>query len=166
MKQTIRSMAVSAAFAAILLCASAQPGMAADNNDLTGTWSGTITIPTFPKPTVLFVLTTYNAGGTAVATTSSPTDSEEHGVWVRNERLEFAATFLGFSHDGTGKVTGKFRIRVFTTLADDGKTSKGTAEADIMDLNGNVVFTIRGVTHAETRLALEEKQGEQSFLDQ
>lgn len=151
MKQTIPSLMISAAFAAISLCALAEPAVAADDNQLVGSWVGTVDIPSQPQERTL---TTYNAGGTVVATTSSPTDSEQHGVWVRREGGGFATTLLAFSRDTSGNVTGMVRIRFLTTLSEDGNSSSGTTEADIMDLSGNVVFVVTGVTHAEKRITV------------
>src|SRR6266478_2543934 len=115
-----RSLAPTVAFAAFTLFVLAPSPVTAEDKSqdksLVGTWSGTFNDPFVGQ---VLVLTTYNFGGTAVATTGSPADSEQHGVWERTGAREFAATLLGYTRDPSGKVIGKLRIRVRTTLSQD-----------------------------------------------
>lgn len=124
-------------------------------NQLQGLWTMELMLPGQP-PAPLLV--TYTSDGNSLVTGSQPGSQTQHGVWVRTANRQFAGLALFFLYDDKGKLTGMVRVRSSSNLADDLVHIAGTANADILDLAGNVVSTIDGITFKQTRVVFEPRK--------
>jgi len=124
-----------------------------------GTWLVTVSTaggvpPPFPA------LITYSAGGGMVVTDSSfpPTRGNVYqGTWARKSDREFVFTFLGFQYTRgvpgrgsppSGVHSGFVRVLETVTLDSSGDSYRGVAVFQLLDLNGNVVFSEPNTTTA------------------
>jgi hypothetical protein len=136
---------------------SAQPPKAA----ITGTWVETVTFPPeFGQPP-LKSLSSYHADGTMTcsdqgAVTSVPPSvfTSCHGVWVSLGQDKFAYTAFELISDLSGNLTGYLKVRGSYTLSADGNQYSGQSRAEILDPDGNVLFSV-DVTNAGRRIPLE-----------
>ncbi len=124
-------------------------------NQLQGLWTMELTLPgQSPAP----LLVTYTSDGNSLVTGSQPGGQTQHGLWVRTADRQFGGLALFFVYDDKGKLTGMIRVRSSSKLADDLVHIEGTAHADILDLAGNVVSTIDGITFKQTRVVFEPRK--------
>ena len=148
---------ITMALSVIALWAAASPSTVAqahsDANppsELQGLWIMNLTLPGQPSAPLLV---TYTSDGNTLATGSQPGGQTQHGVWVRVGDRQFAGTALFFLYDDKGALAGMIKVQSSMGLAADLNHIQGTAQADILDLAGNVVSSITGITFTQARVA-------------
>jgi hypothetical protein len=132
-----------------------------DKKALVGSWLGTVTFPPeFGRPPLKFVGTFHN-DGTLVSsdqgsvTLAPPTAfSTFHGVWTHLERRTFAYTGLELISDLSGNLVGYLKARGVYTVSQSGNEFSGTTRAEVLDAEGNVLFSV-DVTNTGQRIHAE-----------
>jgi hypothetical protein len=120
--------------------------------EIEGTWLVMVTIPDGPPP--FPSLMTYARGGALTITDSSAspaTGNVYQGTWTKTGPHKYAFTFLGFSYDEAGVLSGYFRGRETLQLEPGGNVYNGVTKIEILNLDWNVIETGITTTHA-TRL--------------
>jgi hypothetical protein len=123
------------------------------NQTLEGTWLSEVrpgNLPAGAPPILQWV--TFNANGTLFASPSDGTQSVGHGVWVRVGDRKYLVTIFVFVYNEARVLMTITKARVNLQVSPDGKTSKATNEAAIMDRNGRVLATVPGGTATGVRL--------------
>jgi len=126
------------------------------NQALEGTWLSELrpgNLPATAPPILQWV--TFNANGTMFASPSDGTQSVGHGVWVRVGDRKFLATVFVFVYNEARVLTTITKARVILQVSPDGKTSKATNEAVVMDRTGRVLAQVPGGTASAVRLSPE-----------
>ena len=77
-----------------------------------------------------------------------------HGVWTHLEERRFAYTSLELISDLGGSLVGYLKVRGIYTVSRSGNDYTGTSVAQILDVDGNVVFSAE-VTNAGKRILVE-----------
>ena len=77
-----------------------------------------------------------------------------HGVWTHLQERTFASTSFGLISDLGGSLVGYLEVRGIYTVSQSGNDYTGASVAQILDVGGNVVFSV-GVTNAGTRIVVE-----------
>ena len=131
----------------------AEPGMNPAGQQLQGTWLMKLTLPGQPPAPQLV---TYNSDGSSLS--SAPGGPTQHGVWVRIGDRSFATTIYGYRYDDKGVFAGMIKIRAALQLSDTLDRLDGTAEADVLDPDGNVLISFGGITFTQKRIGVETKQ--------
>ena len=160
--QTVLTMALIVATPTL---ASAQGNTGATNNKaLIGSWLETVTFPPDSGRPPLKSLGSFHSDGTmvcsdqgAVTTTTEPPPSvftSCHGVWTHLENRKFAYTSFELISDLRGNLVGYLKVRGIYTVSQSGNEYTGTSLAQILDADGNVVFSI-DVTNAGQRILVE-----------
>ena len=76
-------------------------------------------------------------------TTEPPTVfSSCHGVWTHLEKRTFAYTSLELISDLSGNLVGYLKVRGTYTVSTSGNEYSGTSFAEILDTDGNVLFSV------------------------
>ena len=124
---------------------------ASNDNDIVGSWFGTVTA-TNPPLGSFNELISFLAGGVVVESRrykvpATPfgtlLETTGHGAWKRTGGHTFEAFFrFLIQSDDTGAPIGTDNIRLFLTLADG--TLTGTFESQIKDLSDTVIFEATG----------------------
>ncbi len=150
-----RTVIVATAVAAITaLVATGGISAAADKNapksqKLSGTWMTTVTLED-PPPGVAAsfrALNTFLPSGELLVSSSVAMPalrSLAHGDWIRTGNRRFASSFTFFRFDPTGAFVGLQRVHRTIHLEESLNTFRSTDVVEIVDLNGNVIRTIRG----------------------
>ena len=121
-------------------------------SQLQGLWIMQLTLPgQAPAP----FLVTYTSDGNTLATPSQPGAQTQHGVWMRVGDRRFAGTALFPLYDDKGALAGMIKVHSVMQLAEDLKHIEGTAQAEILDLAGNVLSSITGITFTQARVAID-----------
>jgi len=121
-------------------------------SELQGLWTMQLTLPgQAPAP----LLVTVTSDGNTLVTGSQPGAQTQHGVWARVGDRQIAAMAMFFLYDDKGNLTGMIKVRSLAQLADDLMHMEGPAQADILDLDGNVLSSITGITFKQTRVAFD-----------
>jgi hypothetical protein len=143
--------------------ASAQGGHVGATNKkaLVGSWLETVTFPPETGRPTLKSLATFHGDGTMVAsdqgsvTTEPPTAfSSGHGVWTHREKRTFAYNILYLISDLSGNLVGYLKVQGVYTVSQSGNEYTGTSHAEVLDTDGNVLFTV-DVTNAGQRIQVE-----------
>ena len=143
--------------------ASAQGGNAGATSKkaLVGSWLETVTFPPESGRRPLKSLGSFHADHTMVcsdqgAVTIDPPSifSSCHGVWAHLEKRKFAYTSFELISDLSGNLVGYLKVRGIYTVSQSGNEYDGTSFAEILDTNGNVLFSVE-VTNAGRRIQLE-----------
>jgi hypothetical protein len=138
---------------------SAQAGVAADGNDLAGTWRITVNRPA-PLPP-LTSLQVYTGEGSTIETAneSQATRTPAFGSWERVNGHTYAATSVFFRFDpvtGAHTVTQKITRRIELSL--DGQTFTNTGRATIYNAAGQEITSFP-VSGAGERVRVERLEG-------
>ena len=143
--------------------AGAQGGNAGVTNQkaLVGSWLETVTFPPETGRPPLKSLGTFHADGTMTCSDQGAITTEPpslftscHGVWMPLEQRRFAYTSFELISDLSGNLVGYLKVRGIYTVSQKGNAYTGTSFAQILDLDGNVLFAV-DVTNAGRRIALE-----------
>jgi hypothetical protein len=130
-------------------------------NALVGSWLETVTFPTESGRPPLKSLGTFHDDGTMVcsdqgAVTTAPPSvfSSCHGAWTHLENRTFAYTSRELISDLSGNLFGYLKVRGVYTVSDSGDEYTGASFAEIVDVDGNVLFSV-SVTNAGERIKPE-----------
>jgi hypothetical protein len=143
--------------------ASAQGANAGATNKkaLVGSWLETVTFPPETGRPPLKSLGTYHADGTmtcsdqgGVTTDPASVVTSCHGVWTHLEERTFAYTSLALISDLNGNLAAYLKVRGIYTVSASGNEYQGTSFAQVLDPNGNVLFSV-DVTNAGQRIQIE-----------
>lgn len=128
--------------------------------NMEGTWQTVVTQRNCQTGDVIRVfkgLSTYNEGGTMMesAASSSPLlRSTSHGVWQRESRTTFTASFVFLRFNPDGTFAGTQRTTITNVLTGRrGDTYDSTASIQVFDANDNLLGS-GCATAAGTRLQL------------
>ena len=143
--------------------ASAQGGNAGATNKkaLVGSWLETVTFPPESGRPPLKSLGSFHADHTIVCSDQGAVTTEPpsvftscHGVWTHLEKRKFAYTSFELISDLSGNLVGYLKVRGIYTVSQSGNEYTGTSIAQILDTDGNVVFSVE-VTNAGQRILVE-----------
>lgn len=112
-----------------------------------GVWQTTVTLRNCQTGAAMGTfrgLSTFHEGGTmseTAASSGSGLRSPAHGVWEKERRGTYSASFifLRFAPDGT--FAGTQKTTVTNVLTGNGNTYDSTASVQVIDPNNNVLFT-------------------------
>ena len=90
----------------------------------------------------------------AVTTEPPSVFSSCHGVWTHLEKRTFAYTSFELISDLSGNLVGYLKVRGIYTVSRVRERDSGTSFAEILDTDGNVLFSV-DVTNAGQRILLE-----------
>ena len=128
---------------------------------LVGSWLETVTFPSETGRPPLKSLGTFHNDGTMTCsdqggvTTDPPSVFTScHGVWTHLEKRKFADTSFELISDLSGNLVGYLKVRGIYTVSQSGNEYDGTSFAEILDTNGNVLFSVE-VTNAGRRIQVE-----------
>lgn len=129
---------------------------------LVGSWLETVTFPPETGRPPLKSLGTFHEDGTmvcsdqgAVTITDPPSVFTScHGVWTHLHNRTFAYTSLELISDLSGNLVGYLKVRGVYTVSQSGNKYSGTSFAQVVDVNGNVLFSV-DVTNAGQRIKVE-----------
>jgi hypothetical protein len=144
--------------------ASAQSGNAGVTNKkaLVGSWLETVTFPPESGRPPLKSLSSFHDDGTmvcsdqgAVTVTDPPSVFTScHGAWAHLAERKFAYTSFELISDLAGNLVGYLKVRGTYTVSSSGNEYAGTSLAQILDLDGNVVFSV-DVANSGQRILVE-----------
>ncbi len=136
-------------------------GGTAGKKALVGSWVDTVTFPAETGRPPLKSLVTYHGDETLAysdqgnVTIEPPTVfSSGNGVWTHLKNRTFAYTALGLISDLSGNLIGYLKTRGIYTMSASGNEYSGTTFAEVLDADGNVLFSIE-VTNSGQRIRLE-----------
>jgi hypothetical protein len=129
---------------------------------LVGSWIETVTFPPESGRPPIKSLGSFHADGTMVcsdqgAVSSAPPPSvftSCHGVWTHLEQRTFAYTSRELISDLSGNLVGYLKVRGVYTISESGDEYTGSSFAEIVDTDGNVLFSV-SVTNTGERIKLE-----------
>ena len=128
---------------------------------LVGSWLETVTFAPETGRPPLKSLGTFHDDGTMVcsdqgAVTTEPPGvfSSCHGVWTDAGDGTFAYTSLALISDLSGNLVAYLKVRGTYTVARSGNDYSGNSLAEILDTEGNVLFSF-DVTNAGHRIQIE-----------
>lgn len=137
---------------------------ATNKKALVGSWLETVTFPPETGRPPLKSLGTFHYDGTmtcsdqgAVTTTTEPPPSvftSCHGAWTHLEERKFAYTSFELISDLGGNLVGYLKVRGIYTVSQSGNEYTGTSLAQILDTEGDVVFSVE-VSNAGQRISVE-----------
>ncbi len=150
------------AFGAVLLAALVlgQTAQAGDNDrqvkQLLGSWEVVATTEiqnaTFPA------LLTFTSDGSVIADEPpSPFETSGHGSWVSAGPGQMAYTFVTLVGSAEGPLSMKYKVVGRLNLNSGKESWSGPFKIDILDPNGQVIFTDHG-TFGLTRIVVEPLQ--------
>jgi hypothetical protein len=142
--------------------ATPQKGAAPKQKALVGSWLETVTFPPETGRPPLKSLVSFHDDGTmvcsdqgAVTTTEPPSVFTScHGVWTHLQNRTFAYTSFELISDLSGNLVGYLKVRGTYTVSQSGNEYNGTSFAEILDTDGNVLFSVN-VTNAGLRIQIE-----------
>ncbi len=123
---------------------------------LEGTWIAQVAPP--GGDFVPFGLGTFTANGSYIGTSSDPTQTTHHGVWLRIGDRKFLLSTMFFTRDEKGAYSGIVKTRIVITLAEDLKNYQATVERILMDTSGRELQVISGIRGRSVRLNVETQQ--------
>jgi hypothetical protein len=125
---------------------------------LEGAWMVQLALATLSLGSPRFqALITYATGGGLVETDTAPSnflttsESPGHGSWLLTGTRYFL-TLIKFRFDGSGNLIGTTRMTEALTLDKTLDRYAGSGKLDILDLNGNILFSTTYTSQA-TRIA-------------
>ena len=117
------------------------------SQSIVGVWQTSVTVRNCQtgNPMATFRgLSTFHDGGTMTenAASSSPSlRSASHGVWEKERRGTYSASFIFLRFNPDGTFAGTQKTTVVNVLTGNGNTYDSTASIQVLDPNDNVVFT-------------------------
>jgi hypothetical protein len=144
-----------------LLCAAQVSGLGQETlstigQSLEGTWIAQVAQP--GGEFAPFGLGTFSPNGSYLGTTSDPTQSNHHGVWLRVGDRKFLLSTMFFTRDERGAYSGIVRTRIAITLAADSRSYTATVERILMDVAGRELQVITGIRGRSVRMDVETQQ--------
>ena len=128
---------------------------------LVGSWLETVTFPPETGRPPLKSLGSFHDDGTMVcsdqgAVTTDPPSvfTSCHGVWTHLKHRTFAYTSVELISDLSGNLVGYLKVRGTYTVSPSGNEYKGSSFAEILDTDGNVLFSVN-VTNTGQRIQVE-----------
>ncbi len=128
---------------------------------LVGSWLETVTFPPESGRPPIKSLGTFHDDGTmgcsdqgAVTTEPPSVFSSCHGVWAHLEQRTFAYTSRELISDLSGNLVGYLKVRGVYTVSESGDEFTGTSFAEIVDTDGNLLFSV-SVTNTGERIKLD-----------
>jgi hypothetical protein len=120
---------------------------------LLGSWEAVTTVEiqnaTFPS------LLTFTSDGSVIADEPpSPFETSGHGNWISTGPGQVAFTFMTLVGSAEGPLSLKYKVVGTLKLGSDKKSWLGPFKIDILDPNGQVIFTDHG-TFNLTRIVVE-----------
>jgi hypothetical protein len=158
--RAITTMAVTVALG--FVAASAAHAQSPNKKALVGSWVETVTFPPEVGRPPLESLATFHADGTMVCsdqgavTTIGPQAgifTACHGVWAHVSHRTFAYRSMELISDLGGTLVGYLKVRGEYTVDDSGTEYTGASFAEIIALDGTVLFE-SAVTNAGERMQL------------
>jgi hypothetical protein len=136
------------------------PG-ATNDKALIGSWVETVTFPAESGRPPLKSLGSFHADHTMVcsdqgAVTTDPPSvfTSCHGAWAHLEKRTFAYTAFELISDLAGNLVGYLKVRGTYTVSQSGNEYTGTSFAQVIDVDGNVLFAV-DVTNTGERILVE-----------
>ena len=127
----------------------------ADNRSdkLFGSWDAVVTTEiqgaTFPA------LLTFTSDGSVITDEPpSPFETSGHGNWIKTGPGQVAYTFMTLVGSAEGPLSAKYKVVGTLKLGSDKESWSGPFKIDILDPNGQMIFTDHG-TFSLTRIAVE-----------
>jgi hypothetical protein len=154
---------LTALLVATTTTASAQGANAGGSNQkaLVGSWLETVTFPPETGRPPLKSLGSFHGDHTMVCSDQGAVTTEPpsvftscHGVWTHLEKRKFAYTSFGLISDLGGSLVGYLKVRGVYTVSQAGNDYTGASLAQILDVEGNVVFSVE-VTNSGKRILVE-----------
>jgi hypothetical protein len=133
-----------------------QETLSTTGQSLEGTWIAQVAQP--GGEFAPFGLGTFSPNGSYLGTTSDPTQSSHHGVWLRAGDRKFVLSTMFFTRDEKGAHSGIVRTRIAITLADDSKSYTATVERILMDVAGRELQVIKGIRGRSVRMDVETQE--------
>lgn len=133
-----------------------QETLSTAGQSLEGTWIAQVAQP--GGGFAPFGLGTFTANGSYLGTTSDPTQSTHHCVWLRVGDRKFVLSTMFFTRDENGAYNGIVRTRIAITLAADSKSYAATVERILMDVAGRERQVITGIRGRSVRMDVETQQ--------
>lgn len=145
----------------VLVCAFQVSGLGQETlpttgQSLEGTWIAQVAQP--GGDFAPFGLGTFSPNGSYLGTTSDPTQSNHHGVWLRVGDRKFVLSTMFFTRDEKGAYNGIVRTRIAIILAADSKSYTATVERILMDVAGRELQVITGIRGRSVRMDVETQQ--------
>ena len=143
--------------------ASAQGGNTGATNKkaLVGSWIETVTFPAESGRPPLKSLGSFHDDGTMVCSDQGSVTTEPpsvftscHGAWAHLDERTFAYTSFELISDLAGNLVGYLKVRGIYTVSQSGNNYTGTSFAQVLDIDGNVVFSVE-VANAGERILVE-----------
>jgi hypothetical protein len=156
MRQFLTISGALALLCAAQICGLGQETLPTTGQTLEGTWIAQVAQP--GGDFAPFGLGTFSPNGSYVGTTSDPTQSNHHGVWLRVGDRKFVLSTMFFTRDEKGAYNGIARTRIAITLAVDSKSYTATVERIIMDVGGRELQVITGIRGRSVRMDVETQQ--------
>jgi hypothetical protein len=128
---------------------------------LVGSWLETVTFPAESGRPPIKSLGSFHDDGTmgcsdqgAVTTEPPSVFSSCHGVWAHKQQRTFAYTSRELISDLSGNLVGYLKVLGVYTVSDSGDEYTGTSFAEIVDTDGNLLFSV-SVTNTGERIKLD-----------
>jgi hypothetical protein len=163
MSHSTRTRATALTLTAFLVLAGAA-SLAADNGRpraLVGSWLETVTFAPEAGRPPLKSLSTFHDDGTMVcsdqgAVTTDPPSvfTSCHGVWAHLDHATFTYTARELVSDLSGNLVGYLKVRGVYAVSATGDQYTGTTFAELVDADGNVLFS-GSVTNTGERIKAE-----------
>jgi hypothetical protein len=120
---------------------------------LLGSWN--VKVTTVAQGTTFPALLTFTVDGSVIADEPpSPFETSGHGNWVKRGHDQVAYTFVSLIGSAEGTLSAKYKV-VGRLKFDARKDEwRGPFKIDVIDPEGNVIFTDRG-TFSLKRIAVE-----------
>lgn len=157
MRKILPAAAIVAA-AALAVSATASSTRDRDANQLTGTWTTSVTLVN-PPPGVDATFQTFNTfvadGGVLVSSSQSHATQRSlaHGNCAHRSGRQYACTFAWFRFDPSGTFVGTQRVRRTMTLSRDGNSFRSTDTVEVIAPDGTVLASLQG-TETGSRLPI------------
>lgn len=117
------------------------------SQSIEGVWQTTVTVRNSATgaPMATFRgLSSFHEGGTMSETAASSNPSlrsPAHGVWEKQSRGTYTASFMFLRFNPDGTFAGTQKTTVTNVLTGRGNTYDSTASIQVLDPNNNVLFT-------------------------
>ena len=129
---------------------------------LIGSWVETVTFPPEAGRPPLKSLVTFHADETMVCSDQGSITLEPptvftacHGVWKHLQGHTFGYNQVELISDLSGNLLGSLKVRGVYTVSDTGNEYAGTSFAEVLDADGNVLFSAE-VTNAGERIQFDQ----------
>ncbi len=116
------------------------------SRSIEGVWQTTVTIRNCATGAAMGTfrgISSFHEGGTMseTAASSSPSlRSAAHGVWERESRGTYSASFIFLRFNPDGTFAGTQKTTATNILSGNGNTYNSTASIQVLDPNNNVLF--------------------------